>query len=77
MTQYIIRRLILIPVILIGVTLLIFGMLSILDPAERAALYVRNIPKNEHVMDSIIKRYGLDDPFLGPVLSLADRDKRS
>ncbi len=64
MTQYIIRRLLLIPVILIGVTLLIFGMLSILDPAERAALYVRNIPKNEHVMDSIIKRYGLDDPFL-------------
>ena len=64
MTQYIIRRLILIPVILIGVTLLIFGMLSILDPAERAALYVRSIPKNEHVMDSIIKRYGLDDPFL-------------
>ena len=63
MTQYIIRRLILIPVILIGVTLLIFGMLSILDPAERAALYVRNIPKNEHVMDSIIKRYGLEDPF--------------
>jgi len=63
MTQYIIRRLILIPVILIGVTLLIFGMLSILDPAERAALYVRSIPKNEHVMDSIIKRYGLEDPF--------------
>jgi peptide/nickel transport system permease protein len=63
MTQYIIRRLILIPVILIGVTLLIFAMLSILDPAERAALYVRSIPKNEHVMDSIIKRYGLKDPF--------------
>ena len=38
-------------------------MLSILDPAERAALYVRSIPKNEHVMDSIIKRYGLEDPF--------------
>ncbi len=64
MTQYIIRRLILIPLILVGVTLLIFGMLSILDPAERASLYVRSIPKNEHVMDSIIKRYGLDDPFL-------------
>ena len=64
MTQYIIRRLLLIPVILIGVTLLIFGMLSLLGPGERASLYVREIPKNEHVMDSIIKRYGLDDPFL-------------
>jgi ABC-type dipeptide/oligopeptide/nickel transport system permease component len=64
MTQFIIRRLILIPVILIGVTLLIFSMLSMLEPAERAALYVRSIPKNEHIMDSIIKQYGLDDPFM-------------
>jgi len=64
MTQFITRRLLLIPVMLIGVTLLIFGMLSMLDPAERAALYIRDIPKNEHVMDSIIKRYGLEDPFL-------------
>jgi len=63
MTQFIIRRLLLIPVILFGVTVLIFGMLSTLDPAERAALYVRDIPKNARVMDSIIERYGLDDPF--------------
>lgn len=63
MSQYIIRRLMLIPVILFGVTVLIFGMLSMLDPAERAALYVRDIPKNAKVMDSIINRYGLDDPF--------------
>jgi len=63
MVQYIMRRLLLIPLILFGVTILIFAMLSILDPAERAALYIRDIPKNEHVMDGIIKRYGLDDPF--------------
>ena len=63
MVQYILRRLLLIPLILFGVTILIFAMLSILDPAERAALYIRDIPKNEHVMDGIIKRYGLDDPF--------------
>ncbi len=63
MTQYIIRRLLLIPIILFGVTILIFGMLSTLDPAERAALYVHEIPKNAQVMDSIIRRYGLDDPF--------------
>lgn len=63
MTQYIIRRLLLIPLILMGVSILIFGMLSFLSPAERASLYVRDIPKNEHVMDSLIKRYGLDDPF--------------
>ena len=63
MTKYIIRRLLLIPLILMGVSILIFGMLSFLSPAERASLYVRDIPKNEHVMDSLIKRYGLDDPF--------------
>ncbi len=63
MTQYIIRRLLLLPVILIGVTMLIFLMLSQLSPAERAALYVRDIPKNERVMDGIIKRYGLNDPI--------------
>ncbi len=63
MTQYIIRRLLLIPLILMGVSLLIFGMLSFLSPAERASLYVRDIPKNEHVMQSLIDRYGLDDPF--------------
>ncbi len=64
MTQYIIRRLLLIPVILIGVTLLIFAMLSFLSPSERAALYIHDIPKNAHAMDSVIKRYGLEDPFL-------------
>ena len=63
MSQYITRRLLLIPVILFGVTLLIFGMLSTLSPSERAALYVHDIPKNAQVMDSIIERYGLDDPF--------------
>ncbi len=63
MTQYIIRRLLLIPLILMGVSILIFGMLSFLSPAERASLYVRDIPKNEHVMQSLIDRYGLDDPF--------------
>ena len=63
MSRYIIRRLLLIPVIMIGVTIMIFGMLSFLSPAERAALYVRELPKNERMMDGIIKRYGLNDPI--------------
>lgn len=64
MTQYIVRRLLLMPLTLIGVTLLIFGMLSFLSPAERVSLYVRDIPKNDIVMNSLIERYGLNDPFL-------------
>ncbi len=63
MTAYIIRRLLILPIILIGVTLLIFAMLQVLGPVERSALYVRDIPKNEHQVDAIIRRYGLDKPF--------------
>lgn len=62
MTAYIIRRLLVLPVILIGVTILIFSMLQVLGPVERSALYVRDIPKNDRQVDAIIKRYGLDKP---------------
>lgn len=64
MTAYIIRRLLILPVILIGVTMLIFGMLNLLGPVERSALYVRDIPKTEQQLQGVIARYGLDDPFL-------------
>lgn len=63
MTAYIIRRLLIMPFILLGVTLLIFAMLQILGPVERSALYVRDIPKTEAQVDAIIKRYGLNDPI--------------
>jgi peptide/nickel transport system permease protein len=62
MANYIIRRLLLVPVLLFGVTLLIFAMLQFLQPEERAALYVRDVPRNSRAMDGIIKIYGLDDP---------------
>jgi len=62
MTTYIIRRLLLVPVLLFGVTWLIFGMLQFLSPVERSALYVRDIPKNDKALDGIIKTYGLDKP---------------
>ena len=63
MTAYIIRRLLLLPLLLFGVTALIFGMLQFLSPVERSALYVRDIPKNENVVEGIIKRYGFDQPI--------------
>jgi len=61
MTTYIIRRLLLVPLLLFGVTILIFGMLQFLSPAERASLYIRDIPKSEAQVDIIIKQYNLDD----------------
>lgn len=62
MTAYIIRRLLILPIILLGVSFLIFGMLQILGPVERSALYVQNIPHTEGAIEAIIRRYGLDDP---------------
>lgn len=64
MTAYIIRRLLILPIILIGVTILIFAMLQVLGPVERSALYVRDVPKNERQVENIIRRYGLDKPVL-------------
>jgi peptide/nickel transport system permease protein len=62
MTTYILRRLIQLPITVLGVTVLIFAMLMLLDPVERSALYVRDIPHTEGALDAIIRRYGLDDP---------------
>jgi len=63
MINYIIRRLLIMPVTIFGVTLMIFGMLQFLSPEARSALYVREIPKNEAAIHGIIKRYGLRDPI--------------
>ena len=63
MINYIIRRLLIIPMLLAGVTVLIFAMLSLLTPFERASLYVSDIPKRQGALELIIEKYGLDDPI--------------
>jgi len=63
MVNYVIRRLLMVPIILFGVTVLIFGMLQFLSPVERSALYVREFPRNERALDSVIRQYGLDQPI--------------
>jgi peptide/nickel transport system permease protein len=63
MTTYIIRRLLLLPVLLFGVTLLIFGMLQFLSPIERSALYIRSEPHTDKAVQAVIKQYGLDKPL--------------
>ena len=42
--------------------MLVFAMLSMLTPYERASLYVSDIPKRQGAIDDIIEKYGLDDP---------------
>ncbi len=63
MVNYIIRRLLLVPVLLFGVTLIIFGLLQFLDPVARSALYVRDFPRNDKQVQAIITHYGLDKPI--------------
>jgi peptide/nickel transport system permease protein len=63
MVAYIIRRLLLLPLTIFGVTILIFMMLFTLGPVQRSALYVRDIPHTEGALDAVIRRYGLDRPI--------------
>jgi len=63
MTRYIIRRLLILPLVLFGLSVIIFGMLMLLTPVERAALYVTSVPKNPVAIQEIIRKYGLDQPI--------------
>ena len=63
MLTYIIRRLLILPILITGITMLIFAMLSLLTPYERASLYVQDIPKREGAIEAVIAKYGLDDPI--------------
>jgi peptide/nickel transport system permease protein len=63
MIRYIIRRLLILPIVMLGLSVLVFGMIQLLNPAERAALYVTSPPKTATAMADIIHKYGLDQPF--------------
>jgi peptide/nickel transport system permease protein len=51
------------PVILFGVSVLIFSMLMLLSPLERVALYVSDVPHTADGLDRLIAKYGLDEPM--------------
>jgi peptide/nickel transport system permease protein len=63
MTSYIIRRLLILPIVLFGLSLVIFGMISFLEPGERAALYITQPPRTQAALELVIKTYGLDQPL--------------
>jgi ABC-type dipeptide/oligopeptide/nickel transport system permease component len=59
--NYIVRRILLLVVVLIGVTLIIFVLLTLFSPEQRASAFIRDI-KQLSDLNSIIKTYGLDRP---------------
>lgn len=62
MYAYIVRRLLLMPLILFGVTILLFGMISLLPVDARLALYIRDVRELNRAQ-TLIKQYGLDQPI--------------
>jgi peptide/nickel transport system permease protein len=62
MASYIARRLLILPLVLFGLSVLVFAMLMLLSPVERAAMYVTSVPKNPAAVQAIIQKYGLDQP---------------
>ena len=63
MYAYIIRRILIMPILLFGVTILLFLMIFLLPVNARLALYVKDIPKNDNVAKGLILKYGLDQPI--------------
>lgn len=58
---YIIRRIILMIPTLIGVTLLIFAVIQLFSPTQRASLFVRDIRGTTDI-EQIMENYHLNDP---------------
>jgi len=77
--QYILRRLMLLPLVIIGVTLLIFGMMQMLSPYQLLGLYVKSPEelRNQN-LDALVEKYRLNDPigtkYLNWVTNLAKGD---
>ncbi|HEY0072174.1 MAG TPA: ABC transporter permease, partial [Chloroflexia bacterium] len=63
MTAFVLRRVLTIPFTLFGLSILIFALLQLLDPVERAALYVTSPPRDPSALANIIQKYGLDQPI--------------
>lgn len=59
MTAFIARRLLLLPLVGLGVSMLIFLLLQFLTPAMRASLYIHD-PKQLNAIPDIIQKYHLD-----------------
>lgn len=62
MTRFILKRLAFLPLVLFGVTLLLFSCLQFLTPEMRAALYVKD-PRQLSQLDAVINKYGLNKPL--------------
>lgn len=64
MLSYIIRRILIIPVLLFGISVLIFSMISLMKPIDRAqALYVPATAYKPRDIAGLMNKFGLDEPM--------------
>ncbi len=61
MGAFVARRFLLLPLVAFGVTILIFALLQLVSPEQRAALFVTDVKQLAH-LSSVIHKYGLDQP---------------
>ena len=61
MLKYILKRLAFLPLVMFGVTALLFCCLQYLSPEMRASLYIKD-PRQLAQLDSVIEKYGLRKP---------------
>ncbi|MBX3144083.1 MAG: ABC transporter permease [Trueperaceae bacterium] len=62
MLTFIARRLLVLPLIIIAVSVLIVGLLQLLSPLQRATAFMTSEQQARNA-DAIIRQYGLDKPF--------------
>jgi len=63
---YVIRRLLLLPIVLVGVSILIFALLQLMSPFSRLSVYVDNPDSLKHgreQLQEMVENLGLDDPL--------------
>jgi ABC-type dipeptide/oligopeptide/nickel transport system permease component len=60
--NFIIRRLLMMVVILFGVTIVVFSIMMMLPPGQRVSVYVQNERISAAQMETLIDKYGLNDP---------------
>lgn len=65
MIKYLIKRLLLLPVILLILSMLIFSLVMFLSPYERLAVFIPNADSvgSSIPFDELVVKYGLDKPF--------------
>jgi len=64
-TAYIIRRLLILPIMLLGITMIIFSMIWMLGPERLIGAYIKSPEalRSNDAQERLIRKYGLDQPF--------------